>query len=305
MSDNNYSFGTNYKTAFVTIVGRPNCGKSTLLNTIIGEELSIVSSLPQTTRKNFKGIYNEQGLQLIFIDTPGIHKGKYAFNESMITESVNAIKKDADIICYMVDLTRETGEEEEFVAKTVYESKLPYIIIFNKKDLCNDYEHIIQKYFNKFPFFSSAKYAVLSAIEPEAKKVFLDLIYPLIPLGHPFYSKEDITDANLRFFAAEYIRKQIINNTKQEVPHAAFVEVTDYKETPKNHLVFATIYVETEGQKGIIIGNAGSLIKKIQSLAEQDLSRLTGIPAKIKCHVKVEKNWRDNKNFLRRMGYSG
>ncbi|HUI91276.1 MAG TPA: GTPase Era [Chitinivibrionales bacterium] len=293
------------RSAFIALVGRPNCGKSTLMNTVLGEELSIVSTMPQTTRKNLRGIYNADGLQLVFIDTPGIHRGKHAFNERMLAESAAALSDNADVVCYIVDLAREFGGEEDAVAGIVAKSKLPAVVLFNKKDICDGPDAMVKTFFGRHPALANAPHAAVNAKEPATKDIFLKLLDPFIPEGPAYFPADDLTDANTRFFAAEYIRKQIIYNTKEEVPHAAFVEVTGYRESPNCHHVDATIYVETDGQKGIIIGKGGKLIKKIQERAAQDLQKLTGVPASIQCHVRVQKGWRDDERFLRKMGYGG
>jgi GTPase len=293
------------RSAFIALVGRPNCGKSTLMNTVLGEELSIVSTLPQTTRKNLKGIYSVPGLQLVFVDTPGIHRGKHDFNRRMIDESTGALRDNADVVCYIVDLAREFGEEEDTVAAIVTRANKPCVILFNKKDICDKPEEMIKPFFERYKALASAPYKAVVAKEPQAKEVFLALVDPLVHEGPAYFPEDDMTDANTRFFAAEYIRKQIIYNTKEEVPHAAFVQVTDYKELPDRHLVDATIYVETDGQKGILIGKGGKLIKKIQSRAEEDLKKLTGVTASIHCHIRVAPDWRDNEKFLKNAGYGG
>jgi GTP-binding protein Era len=292
-----------FRSGFIAIVGRPNCGKSTLMNTVLGEELSIVSTMPQTTRRNLKGIYNAPGLQLVFVDTPGIHRGKYAFNQRMIDESIHALADNADAVCYIVDLAREFGEEEDVVARIVLGAKIPRVILFNKKDICSDPAAMMKFFFGRFPVLENAPHAAIVAKEPQAKDLFLGLVSPFVPEGPALFPKDDLTDANTRFFAGEYIRKQLIYNTKEEVPHAAFVEITGYRESPGRHHVDAVIYVETDGQKGIIIGAGGKLIKKIQTRAGEDLEKLTGVPASIRCHVRVQKDWRDDERFLRRAGY--
>jgi GTP-binding protein Era len=293
------------RSAFIALVGRPNCGKSTLMNTVLGEELSIVSTMPQTTRKNLRGIYNAAGLQLVFIDTPGIHRGKHAFNERMLGESADALKDNADVVCYIVDLGREFGEEEDIVAGIVAQCGLPAVVLFNKKDICDAPDAMEKTFFERHPALASAPHAAVIAKEAQTKEIFLRLIDPFVPDGPAYFPAEDLTDANTRFFAGEYIRKQIIYNTKEEVPHAAYVEITGYSESPERHHVDATIYVETDGQKGILIGKGGKLIKKIQSRAAQDLQKLTGVPASIQCHIRVQKGWRDDERFLRKMGYGG
>ncbi len=295
--------GRKSRFAFVAIVGRPNCGKSTLMNAVLGEELSIVSSMPQTTRRNLKGIHNAPGLQLVFVDTPGIHRGKHAINQRMINESTGALADNADVVCYIVDLAREFGEEEDFVSRIVTGAKRPCVILFNKKDICDDPGAMMKAFFGRYPALAGVSHAAIVAKEPQTKDVLLRLLDPFVSEGPVFFPADDLTDANARFFAAEYIRKQLIYNTKEEVPHAAYVEVTGYRESPGRHHVDATIYVETDGQKGIIIGAGGKLIRKIQSRAAEDLQKLTGVPASIRCHIRVQKGWRDDERFLKRVGY--
>ena len=293
------------RSAFVALIGRPNSGKSTLLTTVIGEELALVSTLPQTTRKNFKGIYTRDNLQLVFVDTPGIHRDRHAFNDRMIRESTAALKKgSADLVCYLVDLSRPYGEEEDAVSQIVMRSGLPVIVLFTKKDICDDVPGAIRVFMERYAGLSSAPSCIINAKDPAAKGEFLSAIAPFVHQGPMFFPPDDLTDENMRFFAAEYIRRQIIYNTKDEVPHAAFVEVNAYRESPKRHHIEATIHVETDGQKGIIIGKKGALVKKIQKRASEDLARLTGMPASIICHVKVTKEWRDSEKFLAKQGYS-
>jgi GTPase len=273
------------------------------MNTILGEELSIVSTMPQTTRRNLKGIYTAQDLQLVFIDTPGIHRGSYEFNRRMFDESKAALQDSADAVCYLVDLARPFGEEEDMAAGVVTGAGLPCIILFNKMDICEDSAAVTASFFARYPALSSAPHAAINAKQPQAKERFLSLIDAFVHEGPAYFPPDDLTDANTRFFAAEYLRKQIIYNTKEEVPHAVFVEITGYRESAGRHNVDATVYVETDGQKAIIIGKAGSLIKKIQTRAAQDLEKLTGVPASIHCHVRVSAGWRDNEAFLKRAGY--
>ena len=292
------------RSAFVALIGRPNSGKSTLLNTVIGEDLALVSTLPQTTRKKFKGIFTQDNLQLVFIDTPGIHRGKHAFNDRMIRESTVALRKgSADIVCYLVDLSRPFGEEEDVVSQIVMRCGLLVIVLFTKKDICDDVPAAIQSFRERFPKLASAPHCIMNAKETAAKKEFLAAIAPFVPAGPMHFPTEDLTDENMRFFASEYIRRQIIYNTTDEVPHAAYVEVNAYRESPKCHHVEATIHVETDGQKGIIIGKKGALIRKIQQRASEDMARLAGMPVSIICHVTVTPGWRDNEKFLVKQGY--
>lgn len=294
---------SNFKSAFIALAGRPNCGKSTLLNTILGENLSIVTPMPQTTQRNMRGIYNGKGYQLVFVDTPGFHRGKHALNKAMYKQS-SRIFSDAgiDILCYLVDLSRPFGKEESEIAKMVENLKISVYIVFNKTDLCSSVDETIKSFFLQHPKLASLPYISISAVSSSAKDVFLEAIQPAIPFGPQYYPEEDITDLNLRFFAAEYIRKQIIELTHEEVPHAVFVEIIDYKEYENKHVVSATIHVESQGQKGIIIGKQGKVINQIKKQAAIELSELTGAPVTIICHVKVTPKWRDNKQFLAGMG---
>lgn len=294
---------SSFKSAFIAFVGRPNSGKSTLLNTILGEELAIVTSLPQTTQKNMRGILNGDDYQLVFVDTPGIHKGKHVLNKSMFNQSTQLFSDSGiDLLCYIVDLSRPFGKEEELIAEKVTQFTGSVVIIFNKADSCSSIEKVTGEFYKKFPDLLSIKNLVISALVPSTKDVFLSTIDPLIPLGPKYYPDGDLTDCSMRFFASEYIRKQVIENTEKEVPHAACVEILAYNEMDDHHQIEATVHVETQGQKGIVIGKKGGGINKIKRLAQKELSKLTGTPVKISCTVKVTPKWRDNKSFLNEMG---
>ena len=275
------------------------------MNTVVGEKLSIVTPLPQTTRSNLKGVFTTPNMQLVFLDTPGIHKGKHTFNNAMITEANSVFDEGVDVICYLVDLFRESGEEEETVVNAVKNARSQVLIIFNKIDICNSVADKIAMFYARFPELKNAPHIQLSATKPEAKDVFLGAIEPLIPEGPAYFDQDSLTDASLRFFAAEYIRKQVILNTREEVPHATFVEIESYKEEEKKHVITATIHVETVGQRGIIVGKGGSVISKIRKGAEAEMKLLVELPVSISCHIKVTPRWRDNESFLRRMGMIG
>jgi len=293
-----------HRSAFIALLGRPNCGKSTLMNTLLGENLAVVTPLPQTTRKNLRGIYTDADSQLIFIDTPGVHRGSFAFNHSMVKESDRLIRRrEVDIICCLVDSSRLPGEEEDIVARMVGQSGIPVVVVFNKKDLCKSIESYVASYFERFPTLKSAPHLCISATKKEAKQQFLSVIKPLTPEGPQLFPSDDLTDADLRFFAAEYVRKSIITHTSDEVPHATFIEILRYRETEEQHCVDAEVHVETDGQKAIIIGKKGALIRQIQSDAQRELEKLTGVPALIKCHVKISPKWRNNDAFLRDQGF--
>jgi GTP-binding protein Era len=292
-----------FKSAFVALIGRPNSGKSTLMNTVLQEQLSVVTPLPQTTRRNLKGILTTDDFQLVFVDTPGIHQGKHVFNQSMIKEARTVLEEQGiDIICYIVDLSRKFGEEETSIANMISNSTENILIVFNKIDLVDAPEKKIQHFFELFPQFSKLPRIQISANLPEARKKILDALDPFLSEGPCYFDPEELTDANLRFFAAEFIRKQIILNTREEVPHACFVEIESYKEEQDKHRINATIHVETSGQRGIIVGKGGSVITRIRKNAEKEMASLVQMPVSITCHIKVSPKWRDNEGFLKHMG---
>ncbi len=292
-----------FRSAFVALVGRPNSGKSTLMNSVLQEQVSIVTSLPQTTRQNIRGIYTTEEMQLVFIDTPGIHKGKHTLNKAMLQEAVSVFMQgEIDLVCYLVDLSRDFGEEETIVAEKVSGSTVPVLIIFNKEDLCPDVDSKIEQFKTLFPALKDAPSLKMSANSQAAQVKFLKAADPYIPEGPKYYDEDTLTDASMRILAAEFIRKQIILNTRQEVPHATFVEIETYKETPRGHEIIATIHVETFGQRGIIVGKKGALITKIRKDSQKEIEELAGEKVSLTCHVKVTPGWRDDAGFLRHVG---
>jgi len=288
-----------FRSGFVVLIGRPNCGKSTLLNAVLGEELAPVTPLPQTTRRRMAGVYTHAAVQIVFIDTPGIHKGSHRLNQAMLNEAQNAVRdRSADCLCYLVDLSRNFGEEESLAAAIAGGAATPLLIVFNKKDLCTSVPGQKERFFSLFPKLADRPSVTISAVKPETRRVFLAALEPFIKEGPRYFDDETLTDADMRFFAAEFLRKHIILATRDEVPHAVFVEIESYRELEKRHDIRALIHVETVGQKGIIIGKKGALITRIQTAAAEELGRLAGCPVKLSCHIKVTPHWRDDKNFL-------
>jgi len=289
---------------FAALIGRPNSGKSTLMNAVIGEKISVVTPLPQTTRNCIHGIYTHQDTQIIFIDTPGMHQGKYRLNKTMLAGGMRTLNDEGiDIACYLVDLSRPFGDEEDSVCRNISAFDGNRIIVFNKVDLCENPESHIESFYSRYPSLKEWPSVVISALSPHAGKEFIHFITPFISEGPFYYPADDISDADLRFFTAESIRKEIITLSSQEVPHASAIEITDYTEQPNCHKVRATIHVETRGQRGIIIGNKGMQIKKIQQKASRTMYSMVGIPFRISCHVTITPKWRDNPQFLRRIGF--
>jgi GTP-binding protein Era len=293
-----------HRTGVVAIVGRPNAGKSTLLNTVLGQELSVVTQLPQTTRRNLRGIHTAPGVQIVFVDTPGIHEAGHRYNRAMTGESRAALRDTGvDAVAYVVDLGREFGDEEDVVAGLVAAAAQPRLVVFNKVDRCETPDARREQFRLRYPALAALPSVSISARRPQARESFLAALTPMLPEGPPLYPADDLTDENLRFFAAEFLRKAIIGNTREEVPHAACVEILDYKESPRQHVVQAVIHVETDGQRGILVGKGGTMIGRIRMAAEAALTRLAGAPVSYRLHVKVTPKWRDNPGFLRAMGY--
>jgi GTP-binding protein Era len=290
-----------FRSGFVVLIGRPNSGKSTLLNTVIGEELSPVTPLPQTTRRRITGVYTAPSLQIVFIDTPGIHRGGRMLNRAMLGEAENAARDEGiDCLCYIVDLSRDFGEEETLAAAMAEAAGAPHLIVFNKKDLCAAPGTVRERFFSLFPGLAGTPSVTISAVDPKAKEEFLTALGPFITEGPRYFDEETLTDAPLRSLAAEFLRKHLILATRNEVPHAVFVEIESYRELEKHHHdIRAVIHVETTGQRGIIIGRKGALLARIQRAAGAELERLAGCPVRISCHVKVTPHWRDSTLFLR------
>lgn len=295
-----------FRSAIVALVGRPNSGKSTLLNTIIGEEVSIATPLPQTTRLAMRGIYTTDTMQLVFVDTPGLHQGKHQLNHAMLREAKRAIAEGIDVLCYLVDISRDFREEEAFAAELVLSVKnIPVMILFNKADIVDNPESCIKKFYRLFPLLERLPSIVISARSKNAKEIFLAAIDTFIPEGPAYFDCENLTDSTMRSIAAEFIRKHIIAAVSREVPHAVFVEIESYRETGERHVIEATIHVETNGQRGIIIGKGGAVLERIRKGARADIARLAEMPVSLSCHVKVSPKWRDNAGFLRRGGMGG
>jgi GTP-binding protein Era len=294
--------------AFLAIIGRPNSGKSTLLNAILGENLAIVSPLPQTTQKTMRGIYTKDNTQIVLMDTPGIHKGKHLLNKILYEQSISVLRDAGiDIICYIIDVTRDFGEEEDDIAAKIEKSgtKAEILVIFNKVDKLTIEKGVkkLEDFNARYPFFADKPKLHLSALAKDCAEKFIDFVRDFIPEGPLFYPPDSITDSDMRFIAAECIRKQIIDFTKEEVPHSVFVSVISYKESDTLHEIAADIHVETSGQKAIIIGNKGLLISQIRRNAEKRMRGISGVKTKFTLFVKITPNWREKKNFLTDAGF--
>lgn len=291
-----------YKCGFISIIGKPNVGKSTLMNNILGTKVSIISEKPQTTRNRIVGIKNLPDAQLIFLDTPGIHIPKRKLNEFMVEQAYSAIE-EADVILFMIDMQNPYDEEDKLVLERLSGEK-PVILVINKIDLFKKSEilPVIDEYRRLFDF---KEIVPVSALYMDGIDILLNIIKTYLPEGPPFYPEDILTDQTERFFAAETIREKIYELTRQEIPFSTAVYVDEFKENTEKGIIEirAVIYVERDSQKGILIGHNGSMIKKIGMRARKDLERFFGIKVFLDLWVKVLKNWSKDIKMLKRIGY--
>ncbi len=293
-----------FKSGFVTIAGAPNVGKSTLMNRYLREKISITSPKPQTTRNRIPGILTGPGYQIVFIDTPGIHKSKKLFNTKIVETAVNALDS-ADLILVMTDVSRPKNEAEEFVLTLVTKrSTTPAILAMNKIDLVEKTDLLAQiDRFAKMERF--LEIIPISATEGTQTDELLAAMIANLPNGHPYYPEDMITDLPERFIVAELIREKIFHLTGEEIPYASAVTIESFKEIPEKNLIriHAVIHVERKSQKGIIIGKNGSMLKAIGQAARLDMEMLLGARIYLELFVRVEKNWSKRPSALKKLGY--
>jgi len=289
-----------HKAGFVNIVGKPNVGKSTLMNVLVGERLSIISSKAQTTRHRIMGLINGDDYQIVFSDTPGMLKPKYELQKSMMG-FVNISLEDADVILFVTDLY-ETDEEIEDIISKINQSGVPILLVINKIDLSKEGQlEAVTAYWTER--VKAETVIPVSALENFNTEKILQEILDRLPLHPPYYDKDELTDRPERFFASEIIREKIFHNYKKEIPYSTEVSIEDFHEDETIIHMRAEIYVERESQKGILIGQGGKALKKVGIQAREELERFFGKKVFLETHVKVEDNWRKNKNKLRRFGY--
>ena len=290
-----------HKAGFVNIIGNPNVGKSTLMNSFVGERLSIITSKAQTTRHRILGIVNGDDFQIMFSDTPGIIKPAYEMQESMMN-FVKSAFEDADILIYMVEVGEKELKDEDFFNKIIH-SKIPVLLLLNKIDKSNQeqLEEQVNLWKEKVP---NAEIFPISALENFNVSAVFDRILELLPESPPYYPKDALTDKPERFFVNETIREKILLNYDKEIPYACEVETEEFKEDDNIIRIRAVIMVERDTQKGIIIGHKGSAIKKVGIQAREDLEKFFGKQIHIEMFVKVNKDWRSNAFQLRRFGYN-
>jgi len=289
-----------HKSGFVNIIGNPNVGKSTLMNSLVGEKLSIITSKAQTTRHRILGIVNGEDFQLVLSDTPGIIKPNYKLQASMMDFVKTAID-DADIIVYMIEAGESTLKDEDLYNK-IKSSNIPILLIINKIDLSNqqNIEEQVEKWKDILP---DAEIFPISALEKFQVENLLERLIELLPECPPYFPKDQMTDKPERFFVNEIVREKILLNYKKEIPYSVEVLTEEFKEDEAIIRIRSVIMVERDSQKGIIIGHKGEALKKVGIQARKDLEAFFGKQIHIALFVKVSKNWRNNQNQLKRFGY--
>lgn len=290
-----------HKSGFVSIVGNPNVGKSTLSNLLVGERLSIITSKAQTTRHKILGIVNKEDYQIVFSDTPGVLQPNYKLQESMLKFSKSALV-GADVILFITDTVETPGKNEDFI-KIVADSETPVLLAINKIDLSSqeELEKLVSTWKELMP---NAEIYPISALHKFSIDQLFNRILDLIPESPPYFEKDALTDKPMRFFVSEIIREKILLYYQKEIPYSVEIEVDEYKETAGIININAIIHVARDSQKGIIIGQGGKALKKLGTEARRDIEKFLDKKIFLRLFVKVSKDWRDKENLLKNFGYN-
>ena len=295
MSEDSSTTAT-HRTGFISIAGRPNAGKSTLLNALVGEKVAITAHQAQTTRTSIQGVLTTPDCQMIFIDTPGIHKSDTMFNKRMM-DTVRGALQDRDLVLYLADATKPIKEEDEHALSALGKDTKALLVV-TKIDRVDDKRlllPVIQRYTQLFPFADAVP---VSARKGDGLDRLKTVIKQYLPEGPPLFPEDYLTDQPMRYLAAEIIRERILHSTREEVPHATAILIDTWEGTPRLTKIAATIHVERPGQKTILIGNKGSMLKKIGSEARAELEKLVGTKVFLSLFIKVKENWREDPTFL-------
>ena len=296
---------TNFKSGFISIIGRPNVGKSTFLNRVIGQKIAIMSDKPQTTRNKVQGVLTTDDSQLIFIDTPGIHKPKHKLGEFMLKTSKNTLR-EVDVIMFMVNAEQKLGPGDQFIMDLLEGNDTPVFLIINKIDRVHPDEllTIIDRYKEKYNF---AEIVPISALEGHNVDNLLTTLKKYMPEGPQYYPADQVTDHPERFIISELIREKVLHLTREEIPHSVAVVIDKIKrdeDNPEKIRVQATIMVERDSQKGIVIGKQGAMLKQVGTRARKDIEMLLGSKVYLELWVKVQKDWRNKSTHLRDFGFN-
>jgi GTP-binding protein Era len=289
------------KSGFVALIGRPNAGKSTLLNKLVGEKIAIVSDKPQTTRTRIRGVLTKPEGQIVFLDTPGIHKPGYKLNRRMMAIVSDALLS-VDLLLLMVDATQALGAGDRFVLEMVKRVEKPVFLLLNKIDKMADKSRLlplIQTYTGEREFIEVIP---VSALKNENADLLLEKIFEHLPEGEPFYEEDELTDQPERVLVAELVREKILHITKEELPYVTAVVTERWEETENSLKIYCLIYVEKDSHKSIIIGRAGDRLKEIGTAARRDIEKFLGRKIFLGLHVKVREHWRDDERVLNELG---
>lgn len=293
----------NFKSGFIGMIGAPNVGKSTLLNQMLGEKVSITSSKPQTTRNRILGVVHREKAQLVMLDTPGIHSAKSPLNKHMVDVAMQCMG-DVDLIMFVVDASKPDPNSERLALKGLAKQKMPVILVLNKIDLIKK-ETLLPLIAKLEPLADFKAIVPVSAETGEQVEELIAILEEQLPQGPPFFPEDSLTDMPERFVAAEMIREKVFRMTSQEIPYSVAVTLDSFTEQEKPPMVkiSAVIHVERDSQKGIIIGKQGAMLKKIGTSARQEIERMVGVKVFLKLFVRVEKNWSTDTKAMRRLGY--
>lgn len=291
-----------FKSGFVAIVGRPNVGKSTLLNHILKKKVAIMSDKAQTTRTTLQGIYTDERCQIVFIDTPGVHKPQDLLGSFMNTTAMNSVI-GTDVVLFVASANETMGSQEKHILEKLANQEAPVFLVLNKIDLVSK-EVLFDKlnaWKDVFPF---KEIIPISSLKDDNLDTLKDVICDYLNEGVKYYDEKQVTDHSDSFLMAEFIREKILYFTREEIPHAVAIVIERMKETKNNYEIIATIVVDRDSQKGILIGKQGSMIKKIREEARREMKRYLGKPVILELYVKVENNWRNKQKYLKEFGYN-
>jgi GTP-binding protein Era len=289
---------SSFRSGFVSLVGRPNAGKSTLLNALVGQKVAIVADKPQTTRTSIQGVLTLPGLaQVVFVDTPGIHEPDSAMNKRMM-DAVHAALEERDLLLFLIDAGHDFAEADRRAIEVVRRTSTPVIAVLNKVDLLKDKAMLLPLIEHYKAAYDFADFVPISAIKGIGLDELKNVILKRMSEGPAYFPEDHVTDQPERFLAAELVREKVLLATRQEVPHSVAVSVDEWDETPRITRIYATIRVERPGQKAIVIGAQGATLKKIGTLARQEMERLFGVKIYLNLHVRVQPGWREKAAFL-------
>lgn len=286
-----------FKSGFVSLVGRPNAGKSTLLNALVGQKVAIVADKPQTTRTSIQGVVTMPEAQIVFVDTPGIHKADSQLNKRLM-DTVRASLEERDLLLFLVDATRAFTVEDRRALDVAIKTKTPVVLVLNKVDLLPDKGKLLPLIERYKALHEFADYVPVSATKRIGLEELRNVILSHLPEGPAYFPEDYVTDQPERFLAAELVREKVLLATRQEVPHSVSVLVDRWEETPSLTRIYATIRVERPGQKAIVIGKKGAVLVRIGTLARVEMEKLFGVKIYLDLHVRVQPGWRDEAAFL-------